>query len=178
MRQGFRFRLLGLKGWFSYDRRRSRIANRSQRELFHYNHGRSRTIAEPTFAFTSVSGSVEITGGFVLAEKLHQNMVDVKEEISVQANVLLLFLERRHYQLQNRRKHRFWVRKIFLIYSRPWRRSRLYCHSLATKSSELFQLATLISNLSLMVCNMWIEPFQILKFSWHCISAPIQKVAF
>ena len=44
----------------------------------------------------------------MLAGKSHQNnMVDVKEEISPQANFLLLFLKRRHCQLQNRRKHRF-----------------------------------------------------------------------
>ena len=44
------------KDWFPYDRRRS------QRELFPYNPGPSWTIAEPTFAYISVSGSVKITG--------------------------------------------------------------------------------------------------------------------
>ena len=43
------------------------------------------------------------------------NMVDVEEEILLQANLFLLVLKRRHRQLQNRRKHRFWVRKIFLV---------------------------------------------------------------
>ena len=40
-------------------------------------------------------------------------MADVKEEISLQANlVLLVVLKRRHPHLQNRRKHRFWVRSL------------------------------------------------------------------
>ena len=58
---------LGIKAGFHMiadDRRRSRIANRrsycrrSRRELFPYNRGRSRTIAEPSSAYISVSGSV------------------------------------------------------------------------------------------------------------------------
>ena len=53
---------------------------------------------------------------FTLAGKSHQNnMADVEKEILLQANLfLLLVLKRRHRQLQNRRKHRFWVRKILL----------------------------------------------------------------
>ena len=51
----------------------------------------------------------------------------------------------------------------------PWRRRALNCSSWRLWS----QIWAWWS-----VCNMWIEPFQILKFSWHCISAPIQKVAF
>ena len=40
-------------------------------------------------------------------------MADVKEEISLQANlVLLVVLKRRHPHLQNRRKHRFRVRSL------------------------------------------------------------------
>ena len=42
-------------------------------------------------------------------------MADAEEEFLLQANLfLLLALKRRHRQFQNRRKHRFWVRKIFL----------------------------------------------------------------
>ena len=56
--------------WFPYDRRRSRIADRrsqiadrrrSQRELFPYIRRRSETIAEPTVAYISDSGTVKIT---------------------------------------------------------------------------------------------------------------------
>ena len=40
-------------------------------------------------------------------------MADVEKEILLQANLfLLLGLKRRHRQLQNRRKHRFWVQKV------------------------------------------------------------------
>ena len=43
------------------------------------------------------------------------NMADMEEEILLQANLfLLLVLKRRQLKLQNRRKHRFWIRKIFL----------------------------------------------------------------
>ena len=43
------------------------------------------------------------------------NMADIEEEILLQAKLfLLLVLKRRHRQLQSRRKHRFWVRKIFM----------------------------------------------------------------
>ena len=44
------------------DDRASQIADRrrSQRELFPYNRRRLQTIAEPTFAYISVSGSVKI----------------------------------------------------------------------------------------------------------------------
>ena len=46
---------------------------------------------------------------------LANNMADIEEEILLQANLLLLLvLKRRHPQLQKRRKHRFWVRKIFM----------------------------------------------------------------
>ena len=39
-------------------------------------------------------------------------MADIQEEILLQANLfLLLVLKRRQRQLQNRRKHRFWIRK-------------------------------------------------------------------
>ena len=39
-------------------------------------------------------------------------MADIEEEILLQANLfLLLVLKRRQRQLQNRRKHRFWIRK-------------------------------------------------------------------
>ena len=46
------------------DDRGSQIADRrrSQRELSPYNRGRSRAIAEPTFAYISVSGSVKFIG--------------------------------------------------------------------------------------------------------------------
>ena len=75
------------------DRRRSRIVDR-----------RSPTIAEPTVAYISVSGSVRKIAA--------NNMADVEEETLLQANLfLLLVLKRRHRQRQNRR---FWVRRIFL----------------------------------------------------------------
>ena len=46
---------------------------------------------------------------------LANNIADIEEEILLQANLLLLLvLKRRHRQLQKRRKHRFWVRKIFM----------------------------------------------------------------
>ena len=39
-------------------------------------------------------------------------MADIEEEILLQANLfLLLVLKRRQRQLQNRRKHRFWIGK-------------------------------------------------------------------
>ena len=42
-------------------------------------------------------------------------MADIEEEILLQPNLfLLLVLKRRQRQLQNRRKHRFWIRKIFM----------------------------------------------------------------
>ena len=46
-------------------------------------------------------------------EKVKANkMADIEEEILLQANLFLLFvLKRRQRQLQNRRKHRFWIRK-------------------------------------------------------------------
>ena len=81
--------LLSLKAGFHMiaDDRGSQIVDRrrSQRELFPYNRRRSQTIAEPTVAIH-----------FVL----------------LQANLFpLLVLKRRQRQLQNRRKHRFWIRK-------------------------------------------------------------------
>ena len=46
---------------------------------------------------------------------LANNIADNEEEILQQANLLLiLVLKRRHRQLEKRRKHRFWVRKIFM----------------------------------------------------------------
>ena len=43
------------------------------------------------------------------------NMADIEEELLLQANLfLLLVLKRRQRQPQNRRKHRFWIRKIFM----------------------------------------------------------------
>ena len=46
------------------------------------------------------------------------NMTDIEEEILLQANLfLLLVLKRRQRQLQNRRKHRFWIRKYSIKFS-------------------------------------------------------------
>ena len=43
------------------------------------------------------------------------NMADIEDELLLQANLfLLLVLKRRQRQHQNRRKHRFWIRKIFM----------------------------------------------------------------
>ena len=43
------------------------------------------------------------------------NMADIEEELLLQANLFLLFvLKRRQLQPQNQRKHRFWIRKIFM----------------------------------------------------------------
>ena len=43
------------------------------------------------------------------------NMADIEEELLLQANLfLLLVLKRRQRQPQNRGKHRFWIRKIFM----------------------------------------------------------------
>jgi len=42
-------------------------------------------------------------------------MADIEDEILLQANLfLLLVLKQRQRQLQNRRHHRFWIRKIFM----------------------------------------------------------------
>ena len=47
--------------------------------------------------------------------KANNMMADIEEVILLQANLfLLLVLKRRQRQLQNRRKHRFWIRKIFM----------------------------------------------------------------
>ena len=75
-------------------------------------------------------------------------MADIEEEILLQANLfLLLVLKRRHRQLQNRRKHRFWVRKIFM------KRQELgnKCHTwpfLDLNISSLFLLIYFLLNLS------------------------------
>ena len=43
------------------------------------------------------------------------NMADIEEGILLQANLFLLLVRKsQHRQLQNQRKHRFWVRKIFM----------------------------------------------------------------
>ena len=43
------------------------------------------------------------------------NMADIEEELLLQANLFLLsVLKRRQRQPQNRRKHRFWIQKIFM----------------------------------------------------------------
>ena len=80
------------------DRRQSRIADRrrSQRELFPYNRRRSQGRLQPYISFR---GNVKCT----------------RPLCQLQANLfLLLVLKRRQRQLQNRRKHRFWIRKIFM----------------------------------------------------------------
>ena len=91
------------KGWFPYHRRRSQtiaddrgsqIADRrrSLRELFPYNRKRSQVIAEPTVAYISDSGTVKITRVLCWREIAANNMADVEEEILLQANVFLLFV--------------------------------------------------------------------------------------
>ena len=89
--------------------RRSQIADDRKESCFHI-------IADDRRADCSVSGSVKNYTRVVLAGKWQQNnMADVEEEILLQANLfLLLVLKRRHHQLQNRRKHRFRVHRIFL----------------------------------------------------------------
>ena len=92
------------------------IANdrrRSKRELFPYNRRRSQTIAEPTVA---IQRKCQMYTRVVLAGKIKANNVaDIEEEILLQENLfLLLVLKRRQRQLQNRRKHQFWIRKIFM----------------------------------------------------------------
>ena len=57
---------------------------RSQRELFPYNRSQSQTIAEPTVAYISVSGSVRKIAA--------NNMADVEEETLLQANLFLLLV--------------------------------------------------------------------------------------
>ena len=72
------------------DDRGSQIADRrrSQRQLFPYNRGRSRTIAKPTFAYISVSGSVKITGALRLREnRIKTTLVGDEELSSVPAGV-------------------------------------------------------------------------------------------
>ena len=111
------------KGWFPYDRRRSQtiadrksqIADERKDSCFHVtadDRERSQSRLLPTFR----SAECKNYRRFTLAGKSHQNnMADVEEEILLQANLfLLLVLKRSHRQLQNRRKYRFWVRKIFL----------------------------------------------------------------
>ena len=70
------------------DDRGSRIADRrrSQRELFPYNRRQSQTIAEPTVAYISVSGSVRKIAA--------NNMADVEEETLLQANLFLHLMRR------------------------------------------------------------------------------------
>ena len=58
---------------------------RSQRELFPYNRRQSQTIAEPTVAYISVSGSVRKIAA--------NNMADVEEETLLQANLFLLLVQ-------------------------------------------------------------------------------------
>ena len=91
------------KGWFPYDRRRSQaiadrgsqIADDRKESCFHIvadNRKRSQSRLLHTF-----------------------RSADFEEETLLQANLFLfLVLKRRHRQRQNRRKHRFWVRRIFL----------------------------------------------------------------
>ena len=65
---------IAIKGWFPYDRRRSRIADRrrSQRELFPYNRRRSQRIAEPTVAIHFVQRKCQMYTRVVLAGKSKQ----------------------------------------------------------------------------------------------------------
>ena len=95
--------------------RRSRIADDRKESCFHIiadNRKRSQSRLLHTFRSAEVSKlHARCAGGKIAAN----NMADVEEEILLQANLfLLLVLKRRHRQRQNRRKHRFWVRRIFL----------------------------------------------------------------
>ena len=61
------------------------------------------------------------------------NMADIEEEILLQANLfLLLVLKRRQRQLQNRRKDRFWIRKIFMKRQDKINFSPIFSQPLAT----------------------------------------------
>ena len=100
------------------DRRRSRIANRRSQTIAKTVVSiQSRTIANDRRAdLCQYFGQRKCQNyrRFTLAGKSHQNnMADAEEEILLQANLFfLLGLKRRHRQLQNRRKHRFWVQKV------------------------------------------------------------------
>ena len=97
------------------DRRRSRIADDRKESCFHIiadDRKRSQSRLQP---YISVSRNVKWTRALCSRQILANNMADYEEEILLQANLLLLLvLKRRHRQLQKRRKHRFWVRKIFM----------------------------------------------------------------
>ena len=84
----------------------------------------------------------------VLAGKFAaNNMVDVEEEILLQANLFhLLVLKRRHCQLQNCQKLQFWVCKNILEETSTWGlpniryRSNVSYHRLARRVSFLARL--------------------------------------
>jgi len=66
--------------------------------------------AEPTLAIHFVHPKCHDVHGCCACEKIKaNNMADIEEEILF----LLLVLKRRQRQLQNRRKHWVWIRKMF-----------------------------------------------------------------
>ena len=87
---------------------------RSQRELFSCNRRWSQPIAEPTVAIDFVQRKCQIYTRVVLARKSKQTTWRISRGKFCCNLFLLLVLKRRQRQLQNRRKHRFWLRKIFM----------------------------------------------------------------
>ena len=111
------------KGWFPCDRRRlilQTIADRRSQTIAKRAVSiQSQTIANDCRADCSHTfRSAEISNVHarcVRGKIAANNMADIEGKILLQANLfLLLVLKWRHRQLQNRRKHRFWVRKIFM----------------------------------------------------------------
>jgi len=92
--------------------RRSQIADDRKESCFHIIADDRRRSQSRLFAQRKCQKlHARCAGGKIAAN----NMADVEEEILLQANLfLLLVLKRRHHQLQNRRKHRFRVHRIFL----------------------------------------------------------------
>ena len=89
---------------------RSQIADDRKESCFHIIADDRRRSQSRLFGQRKCQ-KLHARGGQIAAN----NMADVEEEISLQANLLLLLvLKRRHHQLQNHRKHRFRVHRIFL----------------------------------------------------------------
>ena len=81
------------------------------------------------------------------------NMSDVEKELLLQANLfLLLVLKRHHRQLQNRRKHRFRVRRIFLKRQELWSFQKVAFSIVSDNGHTLF-----------LCCGIWPPPLPLIN---------------
>ena len=117
-------RLVSIRSQTIADRRLSR------RELFPYNRRRSQTIAEPTVAKHFVLR--KCTRTLCSRENKSKQHRGHRGEILLQTNLFLhLVLKRRQRQLQNRRKHQFWILRIFMKRKDKLNFSPIFCQLLA-----------------------------------------------